>query len=138
MKELHARSKGMRWTGIALSTVTVLFMLMDATMKLIKPAFVVEASAQLGFPGSTLRGIGLALLLSTLLYVVPRTSILGAILVTGYLGGAVATNVRAETPEFNLVFPVIFGILLWGGLWLRDQRLRTLLPFTGEVPSQNE
>ncbi len=122
-------SKGMQWTGIVMSAAVVLFMLMDGVMKLVKPSFVVEASAKLGYAESTLSGIGIALVLSTLLYIVPRTAILGAILLTGYLGGAVACNVRANTPVFNIVFPVVFGFLTWGGLWLRDRRLRVLLPF---------
>jgi len=81
-----------------------------------------------GYPESTIVGIGIALLASTFLYVIPRTSILGAILLTGYLGGAVASNVRAAAPLFNILFPVVFAALVWGGLWLRDQRLRQLLP----------
>ena len=88
----------------------------------------VEATKQLGYPESAIVGIGVVLLASTLLYLIPRTSILGAVLLTGYLGGAVASNVRAEQPLFNIVFPVIFAGIAWGGLWLRDSRLRRLLP----------
>jgi hypothetical protein len=105
-----------------------LFLLLDAGMKLVKPAAVVEGSLKVGFPESTLTGIGIALLISTLLYLVPRTAVLGAILLTGYLGGAVATNVRVIGPVFNVVFPIIFAALLWGGLWLRDRHLQELLP----------
>jgi len=118
----------MLWTGRILSGLAVLFMLMDGVMKLFKPSFVVQASAQLGYPESTLFGIGLALVVSTVIYVIPRTSILGAILLTGYLGGAIASNVRAEAPVFNLVFPLVFACFVWCGLWLRDDRLRSLLP----------
>jgi hypothetical protein len=96
-------------------------------MKLFKPPFVVQATVHLGYPESAIVGIGVALLVSTLLYLMPRTSIPGAVLLTGYLGGAVATNVRAEQPVFNIVFPVIFAGIAWGGLWLRDPRLERIL-----------
>jgi hypothetical protein len=104
------------------------FLIPDAVMKLFKPVPVVEATIRLGYPESTIIGIGIALLISTLLYLAPRTSVLGAILVTAYLGGAVATNVRAQQPLFNTVFPVIFASIAWAGLWLRDPRLEQLLP----------
>jgi hypothetical protein len=120
-------SKPSLWTGRALSTLAVLFMLMDAGMKIVHPAFVLQVNAQLGFPASTLLGIGLVLLAFTVLYVVPRTSILGAILLTGFLGGAVASKVRIEAPTFDIAFPLLFAALLWTGLWLRDPRTRTLL-----------
>jgi hypothetical protein len=106
-----------------------LFLLLDAIMKFVKPAAVVEGTLKVGFPESTIVGLGIALLLSTLLYLFPRTAVLGAILLTGYLGGAVATNVRVLGPVFNIVFPIVFGALLWGALWLRDHRLQDLLPF---------
>src|SRR5215469_7892347 len=89
------------WAGRILSVLAVLFLVMDGGMKLIKPPFVVQATAQLGYPESMIVGIGLTLLLCTVLYVIPRTAIWGAILLTGYLGGAVASNVRAGTPLFN-------------------------------------
>jgi hypothetical protein len=116
------------WASRILGGLPALFLLVDGGMKLFKPVVVVEASAQLGYPESTLVGIGLALLVSTLLYLLSRTAILGAVLLTGYLGGAVATHVRVGGPAFNVVFPVIFGSLLWGSLWLRDRRLQELLP----------
>src|SRR5215472_9001463 len=93
------------WTSRALSGLAVIFFVMDGVMKLFKPVFVVEATTQLGYPESTIVGIGVTLLVCTLLYVVPPTSVLGAILLTGYLGGAVASNVRAAMPTFNVVFP---------------------------------
>lgn len=105
----------------------MLFLLVDGAMKLWKPAVVVEATRQLGYPESYIVGIGLLLLTCTLLYIFPRTSILGAILLTGYLGGAAASQVRVGNGWFNVVFPVIFGVLIWSGLWLRDIRVRTLL-----------
>ena len=124
-------SKKMLWTGRIASGLSVLFMLFDAIMKVVKAPFVVQACIQLGYPESTIVGMGVALLVSTLLYVFPRTSILGAILLTGYLGGAVATNVRVSAPLFsNVLFPVYFGVLVWGGLFLRDQRLRALIPLS--------
>lgn len=116
------------WTGRVLTGLSAAFFLLDAVMKLFKPASVVEATIRLGYPESTILGMGIALLVSTLLYLFPRTSILGAILLTGYLGGAVATNVRAEQPLFNIIFPVIFASIAWAGLWLRDARVEQILP----------
>ena len=121
-------SKKLLWTGRILSGLAVLFFLVDGAMKLGKPAVVVEATRQLGYPESDIVGIGILLLTCTLLYVLPRTSVLGAILLTGYLGGAVASQLRAGNALFNVVFPVIFGALVWSGLWLRDSRVRALLP----------
>jgi len=123
-------SKASLWAGRILSTLAVLFFVMDGVMKLFKPAFVVAATLQLGYPESMIVGIGATLLLCTLLYVIPRTAVLGAILVTGYLGGAVASNVRAGTHLFNIAFPVIMACLVWAGLWLRDRNVRSLLPLT--------
>ncbi len=97
-------------------------------MKLVKPAPVVEATVQLGYPESSIVGLGVVLLVSTVLYVIPRTALLGGLLLTGYLGGAVATHVRVSAPLFNAIFPALLGALLWGGLWLRDSRVRELLP----------
>jgi DoxX-like family len=121
-------SKTLIWTGRVLSGLAVAFFLMDGAMKLWKPAVVVEATRQLGYPESDILGIGVLLLTCTALYIFPRTSILGAILLTGYLGGAVASQLRAGNGWFNVVFPVIFGALIWSGLWLRDIRVRNLLP----------
>jgi hypothetical protein len=132
MNTQTATSPKQIWAGRIVSGFAVLFMLMDGTMKLFKPSFVIEANARLGYPESTIVGIGAALLACTLLYVIPRTSILGAILLTGYLGGAVASNVRASQDLFNIIFPLIFGVLVWGGLWLRDNRLRNLVPLAHE------
>jgi hypothetical protein len=101
---------------------------MDGTMKLVKPAFVVDATVKLGYPDSVILGLGIVLLACTVLYLIPPTSVLGAILLTGYLGGAVASHVRVEDGLFPVFFPVIMGALLWGGLFLRDGRLRDLIP----------
>jgi hypothetical protein len=121
-------SGGRKWAAYIMSGLPALFLLWDAVTKLLKPAFVVKATVDLGYPESTIVGIGVALLVSTVLYLVPRTAVLGAILLTGYLGGAVASQVRVQAVVFNSVFPVIVATLLWGGLWLRDRRLRELLP----------
>ncbi len=118
----------MLWTGRVISALAILFLLMDGVMKLVKPAIVVETTVQLGYPENTIVGIGIVLLVSTVLYMIPRTAILGAILLTGYLGGAVATHVRVGGPMFSIIFPVIIGVLVWGGLYLRDERLRALIP----------
>lgn len=114
--------------GYILSALPALFLFLDAVMKIIKPAPVVEATVQLGYPESSIAPIGAVLLISTVLYLIPRTSVLGAILLTGYLGGAVATHVRVGGELFPILFPAIIGALLWGGLYLRDKRLRALLP----------
>jgi hypothetical protein len=103
------------------------FLLVDSIMKLMKPKVVVDATVQLGYPEVTIIGIGVVLLAATLLYLFPRTAVLGAILLTGYLGGAIATHVRVLAPPFNIVFPVILAVLLWGALWLRDGRVKELL-----------
>ena len=116
------------WTGRILSGFAALFLLVDGVMKLFKPAMVVESTVQLGYPESSIVGIGVTLLICVVLYVIPRTSIFGAILLTGYLGGAVATHVRVGAVWFNVLFPVMMGALAWGGLWLQHDRLRQLLP----------
>ena len=119
-------SRKQLWTGRVLSGVASAFFLMDGAMKLAKPAAVVQATLQLGFPESTILGIGIVLLVCTVLYLIPRTALLGAVLLTGYLGGAVASNVRVSTPWFNILFPVFFGCVVWAGLYLRDRRLRSI------------
>lgn len=122
-------SEKMIWTGRIMSALPALFLLFDAVMKLAKPAFVVEATVQLGYPETVITGLGIVLLACTVLYLIPRTAVLGAILLTGYLGGAVATHVRVEEGLFPITFPIIFGALLWGGLAVRDERLRSLIPW---------
>jgi len=109
--------------------LVIAFLLLDAIMKLIAPSFVLEAGQSIGFPGvSMARGLGLLLLACTLLYIVPQTSVLGAILVTAYLGGAVATHVRLGHPLFShVLFGVYVGILMWGGLALRLPSLMAIL-----------
>jgi hypothetical protein len=121
-------SKSRLWAGRIISGLPALFLLADGIMKLVKPAPVVEATVKLGYSENVIVPLGIVLIVCTILYLVPVTSVLGAILLTAYLGGAVATHVRAGEGLFSIVFPVIFGGLLWLGLYLRDDRLRALVP----------
>ena len=125
--QTESSSKKMIWTGRILTVLSSLFLLLDGVMKILKPVQVLEATARLGYPVTTLTGIGVTLIACTLLYVLSRTSILGAILLTGYLGGAVASNVRVGSGGFETIFPMLIAALVWGGIWLRDRRLRNLL-----------
>ena len=121
-------SKSKLWTGRVLTGLAAAFLLFDGVMKLVKPPAVVKATVELGYPESTIVGIGVVLLVCTVLYLIPRTSILGAVLLTGYPGGAVASNVRVGNPLFShVLFPVYVGAMVWGGLYLRDPRLRALI-----------
>ena len=123
----------MRWTGLLLSGIAVSFLVMDGTMKLLALDVVTQATAQLGFPGTAAfaERLGLLLLLCTALYAWPRTALLGAILLTGYLGGAVATHVRLGNPLFtHTLFGPYIGLLVWGGLFLRDARIRAAFAFS--------
>jgi hypothetical protein len=116
------------WAGRIIMGVTLLFLLMDAGMKVVKARPSVEGTIQLGYPERAVVGIGVLLLLCTLLYVIPRTAPIGAVLLTGYLGGAVASQIRIGAPLFStILFPVYFAILVWGGLYLRDNRVRALV-----------
>ncbi len=119
------------WAGWTMSGLAIAFLLLDASMKLLALPVVIDASASLGWPNdaNSARGLGALLLTCTLLYGVPRTAVLGAILLTGYLGGAVAAHVRIASPLFtHVLFGVYIGVLVWGGLYLRDARVRALLP----------
>jgi hypothetical protein len=122
-------SKGMLWTGRVISGLVVLFMLFDCITKIIKLPQVIDASAKMGFTVSMVVGVGWTLLACVVLYVIPRTSVLGAILLASYLGGAVATNVFVHNPALNSCFAIAFGVLTWLGLYFREARLRALLPF---------
>jgi len=113
-----------------MSALPVLFLLFDGVMKLVKPEFVVKATIELGYPESVIVPLGFVLCACTVLYLIPRTAGLGAILLTGYLGGAVATQVRAGQGLFEISFPVVFGVLLWGGLWLQEAQLGRLVPLS--------
>ncbi|WP_437585347.1 DoxX family protein [Sorangium sp. So ce1000] len=117
------------WAGRILSGLSVAFLVFDSIGKLVMVPQVIEGSEQLGYPVSSIRGIGLTLLASVVTYAIPRTSVLGAILLTGYLGGAIATHVRVDNPLFShVLFPVYVAAMIWGGLFLRDDRLRALVP----------
>ncbi len=116
------------WAGRIISALPILFLLVDGVIKLVKPPVVVVTTVQLGYPESVILPLGIVLLISTVLYLIPRTAVLGAISLTGYLGGAVATHVRVSAGMFPVLFPVIFGVLIWLGLYLRDERLRALIP----------
>jgi hypothetical protein len=120
-----------RRVGAAVSALPTLFLLVDAAVKVLGVATASEATAQLGWSEPLLLPLGLLQLLCLALYLLPQTAVLGAVLWTGYLGGAVATHVRVGNPMFShVLFPVYVGVLLWLGLWLRDARLRVLLPLT--------
>ncbi len=112
--------------GLIISGLVILLMLFDAAIKLMRLAAAVEGTARLGYPVSLVFPIGLICLACVTAYAIPRTSVLGAILLTGYFGGATATQVRVEDPWF--LFPIVLGVLVWLGLYLRDGRLRALLP----------
>ncbi|MBP6821411.1 MAG: DoxX family protein [Acidobacteria bacterium] len=115
----------MLWAGRILSALPVLMLLFSAIMKFMKPAQVLQGLAQFGYQESVVLSLGILELACTVVYLVPRTAVLGAILLTGYLGGATATHVRVGDQFF---IPIVLGVLLWGGLYLRDERLRALIP----------
>jgi hypothetical protein len=119
-------SKKQLWAGRTVSALPVLLLLFSGVMKLLKPAPVLQGFAHYGYPESLIVAIGILEIACTLIYVIPLTSYLGAILMTGYLGGATASNVRVGDPSYFVT--VILGVLVWAGLYLRDARLRTLLP----------
>ena len=118
-----------RRTGNILSGIAILFLLADSFGKLVKAQAVIEGTLKLGYPESSIIPIGIILLVCVVLYAIPRTAVLGAILLTGYLGGAVATNLRVGAPLFlYILFPVYVAGLVWGGIYLREDRLRAVLP----------
>jgi hypothetical protein len=127
-------SKTRLWAGRIISALVVLFLIFDGVTKVMKVPAVMEATARIGFPANLIPGIGILLLACTAVYVIPRTSILGAILLTGYLGGAVVTNLRAGSSLFGeTLFPVYFGVFVWAGLYLRDERLHALIPLRAPI-----
>ncbi|HMI49290.1 MAG TPA: DoxX family protein [Gemmatimonadaceae bacterium] len=122
-------SKGQLWTGRILSGLVVAFLLFDATIHILKPAVVIAGFTQLGFPVSVSVPLGVLELVFVILYLIPRTSVFGAILLTGYLGGAIAAQVRISAPLFStILFPIYVALFLWGGLYFRDPRVRALIP----------
>jgi hypothetical protein len=128
---LETTSKATLWAGRIISALPVSFLVLDGVIKLANIQPVVDASILLGLPVEIAPGLGILLLACLAVYLVPRTSFLGAILLTGYLGGAMAIHVRVGSELFSLLFPIILGVLLWGGLYLRNERLRALVPLRG-------
>jgi hypothetical protein len=125
IQEPAPTSKTMLWAGRIVSALVVLGLLFSGVIKLMKPDDVVKEFGRLGYDSNVSLGIGILEIACTLIYAIPRTAVLGAILLTGYLGGATATHVRIDDPYFG---PIIGGVLVWLGLFLRDARLRALLP----------
>lgn len=128
-------SKKAIWSGRILGAVVVVFLAFDAISHIVQPEAAVKATEQIGFPVSALAPLGIIQLLCLVLYLVPRTAILGAVLWTGYLGGAVATLVHVGAPAAQLAFPIVFAIALWGSLALRDGRVRQLARWMTVSPS---
>jgi ABC-type uncharacterized transport system permease subunit len=139
MEETHmltndrANTSGkMLWAGRIMSGIAIIFLLFDSALKLLRLDPAVKGTVQLGYPESVVLGIGIIQFLCLLLYAISRTSILGAILLTGYLGGAIATHVRVGSPLFtHILFPIYVALLIWGGLYFRDRQLRALIPLRG-------
>lgn len=122
-------SKGRLWTARIMSGIVILFMLMDSIGKFIKPPEVVDGTLELGYSEHHITLLGVLGLTSILIYVIPRTSVLGALLLTAYFGGAIAMHVRLDNPLFtHILFPVYLAVLAWGGIWLRNESLRQLIP----------
>jgi hypothetical protein len=117
-----------RWAGRVLSTLAVLFLVFDAVIKVMRIQPVVDSFNLLGFPAELAPGIGILMLACLAVFLLPPTSILGAILLTGYLGGAIALQLRVGAPPFSLLFPIIVAAFVWGGLYLRIPLLRTIVP----------
>ena len=125
-------SKSARWTGYVMSGLVILFLLFDGGIKLVPLEIVTQTSGEIGLPtdASFARLLGILTLIGVVLYAVPQTAVLGAILLTGYMGGAIATHLRIDSPLFShTLFGVYLGLLIWGGLYLREPRLRALIPF---------
>jgi hypothetical protein len=123
-------SKKRLWAGRIISGLAVAFLLFDTVIKVLRMAPAVEGTVRLGYPASAVLGIGIVELACLVLYIVPRSSILGAVLLTGYLGGAIASQVRVGNPLFtHVLFPIYVAALIWGGLYLRDDRVRALAPW---------
>jgi hypothetical protein len=121
-------SKGKLWTSRIMGGLVILFMLMDSIMKLIPNDTVTKGTAELGYQAHHIPVLGVLGLISIVLFIIPRTQILGAILLTGYFGGAIATHVRLDNPMFShILFPVYLGVLAWGSLWLKNETLRKLI-----------
>lgn len=127
--ETQQISKTATWTGRTMSILVILFMLFDLVLKFLRPQIVYDTTAQLGYAEHHIIVQALTGLVPTILYLFPRTSFLGALLLTAHFGGAIATHLRVDSPLFShILFPVYLGILMWGGLWLREPRLKEILP----------
>ncbi len=130
METTHQISKSRLWTSRIMSGIVILFMLSDSIFKFIQPAPVIEGTLELGYAEHHIIVMGILGLLSIVLYAIPRTSVLGVVLLTGYFGGVIATHLRIDNPLFShILFPVYLAVLAWGGLWLRNEKLRALFPF---------
>ena len=128
--QVSKQATKMTWTGRAMSALVIVFLLFDGAIKMVPMDIVITTGEQLGIPAELARVLGTLTLLSTILYLIPQTSMLGAILLTGYLGGAIATHLRVGSPLLtHTLFGVYLGLLVWGGLYLREPRLRELIPF---------
>ena len=121
--------KKLLWPGRAISAIPIWFLFVDAMAKLVRPAPIADLYLRIGYPDSVITGLGILLLVCVIVHVIPRTAILGAILLTGYLGGATAIFLRVGDPLSSIVLPSFLGLLIWGGLYLRDARLRALICF---------
>lgn len=138
MTTTNQLSKGRLWTARIMGGIVILFMLMDGIFKLIQPEEVVQGTLELGFAEHHIALIGILALISVLLYAFPRTSILGAVLLTGFWGGVIATHVRLDNPLFShILFPVFLGILAWGALWIKNEQLRNLFPLFKSIDAKN-
>jgi len=122
--ETTTLSKTSKWTGWGISVLVILFLIVDGGMKVVKAGPSIEGSIKLGWPANGVQALGAVLLICTILYAIPRTAVIGAILLTGYLGGAIAVMIIAHAPYY---FPIVFGILTWLGVYFRDTKLRLIL-----------
>lgn len=126
-----SKSRVALWTGRVLTGIAALFLLMDGSMKLFANPEAIKGTTELGYPEHVLFGLGALQLVCLAIYLFPRTAVLGAVLWTGYLGGAIATHVRVENPLLtHTLFPIYVALFVWGGLWFRNENVRKLLPFT--------
>ena len=125
---LVSNSKASLWAGRIVSVLAIAFLIFDGVIKMMQMPQAVEPTVKFGYAASLVLVLGLLELACLALYLLSRTAVLGAILLTGYLGGAIATQVRADSGAFSIIFPVIIGVLIWGGLFLRDSQLRALVP----------
>lgn len=128
METTKKPSKAILWTSYILQGIIVLMFLMGAVQNLMQSEMAVKGATDMGYPDSSVLYLGVVLFVATLLYAIPKTTILGAILLTAWLGGAVATHVIHKDPLLNLLFPILFGILVWLSIWLRNRTLKAIFP----------